>query len=206
MPPSSDQLRLLIYGPRLQKDPGDLIAVEHELFDIEFANLPSPVSFLDYHGVVVFGGAFIENVWPDPIGVRGPSYEVWADDLHRRQQESVSLIRRGGFLVLLVPPSTMAPHDNDLLPNTLHMLNIASYKMPATPAFDVEVREFQDYMERYGISVYQYEPRQDWSDFRAITNNPISAFVFADKVFVLPTVMRRSRAQLTKPWVGTGPG
>lgn len=174
-------------------------ADEFDLYDV---HLKSPESFLDFEGVVLFGGVF-----ECPANSYEPE-EEWIcrapHDLDLRERQFWTAIEQGRIIVFLVPALHVdyttihrgRPPQYDLFKRIIAKSGIPwETQEEPNSLVSSNVPEFRAYMEQYGSGYVCYElPQRDTLEANVIATTDRRTFGFAigSKLFVLPAVYPQS--------------
>lgn len=198
--------RYLAYGLPSHEGDNETRVLQYDDLDLYDIPLRSENSFLDFNGVVLFGGAFEEirrsqSVWSAERIVAC----VAPNDLDLREREFYTAIQKGKFVVFLVPNIPKILDDQEVNPQVdllrrflkglIHWDNLTSPVAHTQSA----IPEFRAFIERYGTAYIQYRlPEEGKSDLlRPICGSKGTAFgvVFANKVFLLPCAFPQTHEQ-----------
>ena len=175
-------------------------------FDLYDLPLGSHSSFLDFSGVILFGGAFEKFEY-----YRGDRMLVCIDsgDLDRRETELWTAIDDQKTVVFLVPTLASDGHyvsgerpRHDLLKRFLYRLGIGWSRLeePVIP-LTCTVPEFCNYMKRHGAGYVTYGHRKEQKEYAkeiALGDRFVYGAILGGKIFLLPAVSPRTHDQAIK--------
>jgi hypothetical protein len=192
-PQTSDKpLRFLGYGLPRGEDDNEARLVNGEGYLIQDEPLGSPVSFLDYDGVILFAGAFEgihRTVYNNEIICKAPA------DLDHREREFFTATKQSIPFIFLVPGIYETYHHDpadkfDLFRRIIRKLDVYwQRRREPNPAIESRVPEFRDYVESYGTAYVCFgynENKQDWITSFCGDRDGHYGIIVGRKVFMLP--------------------
>jgi len=160
----------------------DNTSIVHEYADLNLHDVPlsSSVSFLDFSGIALFGGAF-EKVDDSDIVCAATS------DLDLRERELYTCLQDNKPVVFMVPKLPAADHRVDLLRRVLVGFDIGWEHLGSPVAYiHSDVPEFEEFVKRYGSAYIRYGYGGKATRVICRTKESILGFSIFDKLFILP--------------------
>lgn len=194
-PDNISPYRVLFYGLPYEKNYKFKNAIyDRGDFEIDDEPLEASVSFLDYHGVLLFAGAFEEI----KFGAYGETFIkcIAQSDLDQRDREIHTALKKNDFVIFIIPYISRGDYNRHEVSNTdLFRKIITNFRIPWNSSknpvshLDSQIPEFQSYIERYGSAYVVFNRNNDNKDLTKVIcgkdDCPV-AFTIFDKLFFLP--------------------
>jgi len=192
-PDKAPSIRVLSYGLPCENYNIKYAIHDCENFEIDDEPLGASVSFLDYHGVVLFAGTFekAESNYYGELFIKC----IARSDLDLREREVYTSLRKNDFIIFLVPGISRGSSNRrevsntDLFRRVLQSFEISwdTYRTPISHA-DSNIPEFQSYIERFGSAYVHYSMYSDMRERVKVIcgNRNLFAITLFDKLFFLP--------------------